>query len=52
MTIIHGDIMKFNMENVFPEEFKKPWQSPPPFIHIIGNLPFNVSTTTYHQMAV
>lgn len=44
MSVIHGDILNFNMENVFPEELKKPWKSYPPFIHIIGNLPFNIST--------
>lgn len=44
MNIIHGDVMKFNMENLFPEDAKQPWESHPPYIHIIGNLPFNVST--------
>ncbi|XP_014768661.1 dimethyladenosine transferase 1, mitochondrial [Octopus bimaculoides] len=44
MDIIHGDILKFDMGRLFPEELKTPWASKPPPIHIIGNLPFNVST--------
>ncbi|XP_022082161.1 dimethyladenosine transferase 1, mitochondrial-like [Acanthaster planci] len=44
LKVIHGDILKFNMEEVFPENLKKAWHEDPPNFHIIGNLPFNVST--------
>ncbi|KAK6179394.1 hypothetical protein SNE40_011766 [Patella caerulea] len=44
MRITQGDIMDFNLETLIPDEFKKPWEANPPNIHIIGNLPFNVST--------
>jgi len=44
MDIIYDDIMKTNIENLFPVEEKKMWNDKSPDIHIIGNLPFNVST--------
>ena len=44
MDILHGDILNFNMENMFPQDEAKDWNDRPPNIHIIGNLPFNVST--------
>ncbi|KAL3867734.1 hypothetical protein ACJMK2_040597 [Sinanodonta woodiana] len=44
MRIFQGDILRFNMENLFPQELKKDWKDDTPDIHIIGNLPFNVST--------
>ncbi|XP_064625219.1 dimethyladenosine transferase 1, mitochondrial-like [Lineus longissimus] len=44
LVIVHGDILSFEMDNVFPEYLKKPWEDKPPDIHIIGNLPFSVST--------
>lgn len=44
VRIFHGDVLKFNMENLFPEELVKPWDDDPPHIHIMGNLPFNIST--------
>ena len=44
MEVIYDDIMRVNMENLFPEEEKKSWEDHCPNIHIIGNLPFNVST--------
>lgn len=44
MRLYHDDILKFNLEKVFPEELTTDWSNPPPNLHIIGNLPFNVST--------
>lgn len=44
IKILHGDVMSFNMENLFSEENRRNWLEEPPNIHIIGNLPFNVST--------
>lgn len=44
MKIYHGDILQFNMEDVFPAEIKNNWEDESPNIHLIGNLPFNVST--------
>ena len=32
------------MDNLFPEDCQRSWKSDPPRIHIIGNLPFSVST--------
>jgi dimethyladenosine transferase 1 len=42
MKIYHGDILQFNMEDVFPAEIKNSWEDESPNIHLIGNLPFNV----------
>ncbi|KGL75462.1 hypothetical protein N309_06845, partial [Tinamus guttatus] len=42
--IVHGDILTYNMEKAFPKHLKKNWEDEPPNIHIIGNLPFSVST--------
>ncbi|XP_068195198.1 dimethyladenosine transferase 1, mitochondrial [Antennarius striatus] len=44
MRIVHGDILTYRMENVFPACIAKPWEDYPPNLHIIGNLPFSVST--------
>ncbi|XP_012261479.2 dimethyladenosine transferase 1, mitochondrial [Athalia rosae] len=43
MDIIIDDITKINLD-LFPEEEKKEWEDEVPRIHLIGNLPFNVST--------
>ncbi|XP_074846450.1 dimethyladenosine transferase 1, mitochondrial isoform X2 [Carettochelys insculpta] len=42
--IVHGDILTYKMERAFPKHLQKKWEDDPPNIHIIGNLPFNVST--------
>lgn len=39
-----GDVLSFNLENIFPQELKQSWSDRPPNIHLIGNLPFNVAT--------
>jgi len=44
VQIHHGDILNFDMTNIFPVELAKPWEGHLPKLHIIGNLPFNVST--------
>ncbi|XP_037551448.1 dimethyladenosine transferase 1, mitochondrial isoform X2 [Nematolebias whitei] len=44
MRIIQGDILTYRMDKGFPAEVSKPWEADPPNLHIIGNLPFNVST--------
>ena len=49
LTAHHGDVLRFSMEKLFPEELIKPWDDKPPDIHIIGNLPFNVATPLIFQ---
>ncbi|VDI65532.1 dimethyladenosine transferase 1, mitochondrial [Mytilus galloprovincialis] len=44
MKIYHGDILQYDMDDVFPSEIKNKWEDEPPNLHLIGNLPFNVST--------
>ncbi|XP_030355805.1 dimethyladenosine transferase 1, mitochondrial isoform X4 [Strigops habroptila] len=44
VRILHGDILTYKMEKAFPKHLKKNWEDEPPDIHIIGNLPFSVST--------
>lgn len=44
MDIVYNDIMKTDIESLFPMEKKRNWNDKPPDIFIIGNLPFNVST--------
>ncbi|ESP00604.1 hypothetical protein LOTGIDRAFT_112074 [Lottia gigantea] len=44
MRVVHGDILNYSLDTLIPEEFSKPWDDSPSDIHIIGNLPFNVST--------
>lgn len=44
LTAFHGDVLHFNMETLFPEECINSWDDTSPNIHIVGNLPFSVST--------
>jgi dimethyladenosine transferase 1 len=44
MKIILGDVMNFDMSKIFSENKRQEWEDCPPHIHIIGNLPFSVST--------
>lgn len=43
--ILYEDIMKIKLEDMFPKEEKREWNDKPPDIYLIGNLPFNVSTS-------
>ena len=36
--------MNFDMSKIFSENKRREWEDRPPHIHIIGNLPFSVST--------
>ncbi|XP_071400928.1 dimethyladenosine transferase 1, mitochondrial [Centroberyx affinis] len=44
LRIVHGDILTYRMDRGFPSNVTKPWEEDPPNLHIIGNLPFSVST--------
>ncbi|CAH1777980.1 unnamed protein product [Owenia fusiformis] len=44
MKIFLGDILRFDMSKLFPDDLKHDWLDIPPMIHIIGNLPFSVAT--------
>lgn len=44
LRIVHGDILTYRMDRGFPVNISKPWGEDPPNLHIIGNLPFSVST--------
>lgn len=44
MKVILGDVMNFDMSKIFSENKRREWEDRPPHIHIIGNLPFSVST--------
>uniref|UniRef100_A0A087XHB6 rRNA adenine N(6)-methyltransferase n=1 Tax=Poecilia formosa TaxID=48698 RepID=A0A087XHB6_POEFO len=46
LRIVHGDILTYRMDRGFPAAISKAWEEvkDPPNLHIIGNLPFSVST--------
>uniref|UniRef100_H3DHK5 rRNA adenine N(6)-methyltransferase n=1 Tax=Tetraodon nigroviridis TaxID=99883 RepID=H3DHK5_TETNG len=44
LRIVHGDILTYRMDRGFLGMTSKTWQEDPPNLHVIGNLPFNVST--------
>ncbi|KAK6304286.1 hypothetical protein J4Q44_G00248720 [Coregonus suidteri] len=44
LRVVHGDILSYRMDREFPEVITKAWEDDPPDLHIIGNLPFSVST--------
>lgn len=44
MDIILGDVLTFNMAESLPDTLRQDWDSSPPDIVVMGNLPFNVST--------
>ncbi|XP_004601154.2 dimethyladenosine transferase 1, mitochondrial isoform X1 [Sorex araneus] len=44
LRIVHGDVLTFKVEKAFPGTLKRNWEDDPPDVHIIGNLPFSVST--------
>ncbi|XP_073928028.1 dimethyladenosine transferase 1, mitochondrial isoform X2 [Castor canadensis] len=44
LRVVHGDVLTFKLEKAFPESLKRNWEDDPPKVHVIGNLPFSVST--------
>lgn len=44
IEIISGDVLSFDMSNLFNENERKSWDDDYPKIQLIGNLPFNIST--------
>ncbi|XP_006004417.1 dimethyladenosine transferase 1, mitochondrial [Latimeria chalumnae] len=44
LRIVHGDILMYKLDRAFPKKLRKEWEEDPPKVHIIGNLPFSVST--------
>lgn len=44
MSIVWGDVLNHNLAKSFPQEAAQNWSDYPPNIHLIGNLPFNIST--------
>jgi dimethyladenosine transferase 1 len=40
----YGDVLSFNLTNLFPEEQARAWEDPCPYLHVMGNLPFSVAT--------
>jgi len=44
LSVIHGDVMQQPLHNLFPDHLRRPWRDQCPDIHLIGNLPFNIST--------
>ncbi|XP_029349759.1 dimethyladenosine transferase 1, mitochondrial [Echeneis naucrates] len=44
LRVVHGDILTYRMDRGFSASISKPWDEDPPNLHIIGNLPFSVST--------
>ena len=39
-----GDVLSFNMQNIFPDGLRRDWEDVVPDVRVVGNLPFNVST--------
>ncbi|XP_062863516.1 dimethyladenosine transferase 1, mitochondrial [Trichomycterus rosablanca] len=44
VRIVHGDVLSYRMDRGFPAHIARKWDEDPPDLHIIGNLPFSVST--------
>ncbi|XP_067322036.1 dimethyladenosine transferase 1, mitochondrial isoform X2 [Anolis sagrei] len=44
VRVVHGDILTYKLGQAFPNHLIKNWEDDPPDLHIIGNLPFSVST--------
>ncbi|XP_033112867.1 dimethyladenosine transferase 1, mitochondrial-like [Anneissia japonica] len=49
MSAVLEDILRFRFEDHFPKEIYRDWQDECPDLHLIGNLPFNVSTPLIMQ---
>lgn len=44
MNIYRDDILTFKIQEVFPDTIRCEWDGPLPPVHLIGNLPFAIST--------
>lgn len=44
INIVRGDILKYELENAFPTCQPVKWEDKPANVHLIGNLPFAIST--------
>lgn len=44
LSVDQGDIMEYDLGRKFPDSARRDWLDDPPPVHIIGNLPFSVST--------
>lgn len=44
MTIVQGDILNYQMDDCFPNCPKTDWDSHRAPVHLVGNLPFSIST--------
>lgn len=44
MDIYRDDILRFPIESAFPENVRCDWMGHRPPVHVIGNLPFSIST--------
>nr|XP_023664328.1 dimethyladenosine transferase 1, mitochondrial [Paramormyrops kingsleyae]XP_023664338.1 dimethyladenosine transferase 1, mitochondrial [Paramormyrops kingsleyae]XP_023664349.1 dimethyladenosine transferase 1, mitochondrial [Paramormyrops kingsleyae]XP_023664358.1 dimethyladenosine transferase 1, mitochondrial [Paramormyrops kingsleyae]XP_023664364.1 dimethyladenosine transferase 1, mitochondrial [Paramormyrops kingsleyae]XP_023664373.1 dimethyladenosine transferase 1, mitochondrial [Paramor len=44
LRMVQGDILTYRMDRGFPKKIARKWEEEPPELHIIGNLPFSVST--------
>lgn len=43
LKIVHGDILKFDLQQAFPKDQGRAWNEDCPDFNICGNLPFNIS---------
>lgn len=44
MDVYRDDILNFDIQHIFPKNIRCDWEGNTPPIHIIGNLPFAIST--------
>lgn len=44
LNLVLGDVLSLDMSKLFRESLRSPWEDKCPNIHLIGNLPFSVST--------
>uniref|UniRef100_T1J092 rRNA adenine N(6)-methyltransferase n=1 Tax=Strigamia maritima TaxID=126957 RepID=T1J092_STRMM len=44
LKVIFEDVLNLDCTRLFPDDAIRKWEEKPPPIHIIGNLPFNIST--------
>lgn len=44
VDVFWGDVLSFEMSKIFPEDVKAEWDGPLPKVHLIGNLPFSITS--------